>query len=102
MPPLVWVRWRCVDREAIVWHGIGALRGPGEALLCHKERLVRNARDHRGGVMMLRTSRTLPDREPAPGELVQVRSRRWLVEEVIPPPEPRQSAVVRLACAESL
>lgn len=42
----------------------------------------------------------LPDRLPHQGELVQVRSRRWLVEEVVPAPEPGQSALVRLACAD--
>ena len=42
----------------------------------------------------------LPERLPEPGELVQVRSRRWLVEEVVPPPEPGHSARVRLACAD--
>ena len=42
----------------------------------------------------------LPVRLPAIGELVQVRSRRWLVEEVVPPPEPGHSARVRLACAD--
>ena len=38
-----------------------------------------------------------------PGHLVHVRSRRWIVEEVHPPPEPRQkrdSAIVRLSCME--
>jgi superfamily II DNA or RNA helicase len=43
---------------------------------------------------------TLPERLPQPGELVQVRSRRWLVEEVVGTSDPRQSAVVRLACAD--
>ena len=43
---------------------------------------------------------TLPERLPEPGELVQVRSRRWLVEEVAAAPAPGQSAVVRLACAD--
>lgn len=42
----------------------------------------------------------LPERLPAVGELVQVRSRRWLVEEVVAPPEPGHSARVRLACAD--
>ena len=40
-------------------------------------------------------SNTLPDRPPEPGELVQVRSRRWLVEEVVPratAPAPLSSA----------
>ena len=34
------------------------------------------------------------------GELVHVRSRRWLVEEVIDPPAPGESSQVRLACAD--
>ena len=33
----------------------------------------------------LATNRPLPGRAPEVGELVQVRSRRWLVEEVLPP-----------------
>ncbi len=37
---------------------------------------------------------------PAPGELVQLRSRRWLVEEVIDAPAPGNSPRVRLACAD--
>lgn len=37
---------------------------------------------------------------PEIGTLVRVRSRRWLVEEVLAAPEPRQSARVRLACAD--
>ena len=45
-------------------------------------------------------SRHLPERDPEPGELVQVRTRRWLVDEVAPPPEPGHSARVRLACAD--
>jgi hypothetical protein len=46
------------------------------------------------------TAPTLPDRAPVPGELVQVRARRWLVEEVVPPGAPGQSCVVSLACAD--
>jgi superfamily II DNA or RNA helicase len=42
----------------------------------------------------------LPERLPDPGDLVQVRSRRWLVEEVVPDHVPGYSAVVRLACAD--
>src|SRR5690348_2708014 len=42
----------------------------------------------------------LPERLPEPGELVQVRSRRWLVEEVVRSDDPRESAIVRLACAD--
>lgn len=44
--------------------------------------------------------RTLPERLPEPGELVLVRSRRWLVEEILPAPEAGHSATVRLACAD--
>jgi hypothetical protein len=46
------------------------------------------------------TIRVLPERTPEQGELVQVRSRRWLVEEVVPASVPGQSALVRLACAD--
>jgi hypothetical protein len=43
---------------------------------------------------------SLPTRAPEVGELVQVRSRRWLVEEVIPAETPGASPLVRLACAD--
>jgi superfamily II DNA or RNA helicase len=46
------------------------------------------------------TPQLLPDRPPKLGELVQVRSRRWLVEEVVEPDKPGQSRLVRLACAD--
>ena len=42
----------------------------------------------------------LPVRAPAPGDLVQVRSRRWLVEDVVAPPTPGESSRVQLACAD--
>lgn len=42
----------------------------------------------------------LPERLPEVGELVQVRSRRWLVEEVVKFERPDASALVRLACAD--
>lgn len=42
----------------------------------------------------------LPERRPELGELVQIRARRWLVEEVVPPEVPGQSSLVRLACAD--
>lgn len=45
-------------------------------------------------------NRSLPERAPQQGELVQVRSRRWLVEEVVPSAVPGQSPLVRLACAD--
>jgi superfamily II DNA or RNA helicase len=37
---------------------------------------------------------------PKLGDLVQVRSRRWLVEEVIEPKIPAQTYIVRLSCAD--
>ena len=46
------------------------------------------------------TARALPERTPEVGELVQVRSRRWLVEEVVAPEIPGQSSIARLACAD--
>src|SRR5581483_6696075 len=42
--------------------------------------------------------RSLPTRAPEVGELVEVRSRRWLVEEVVPGAS--GSPLVRLACAD--
>ena len=45
-------------------------------------------------------AQSLPTRLPKIGELVQVRSRRWLVEEVVESDTPPQSAFVRLACAD--
>lgn len=46
------------------------------------------------------TQLDLPWQPPEVGQLVMVRSRTWLVEEVIPPPEPGHSCRVRLACAD--
>jgi len=42
----------------------------------------------------------LAERLPRIGELVRVRSRTWLVEEVVEPGNPGQSLLVRLACAD--
>ena len=42
----------------------------------------------------------LPERLPEVGELVQVRLRRWLVEEVVEPARPDASPLIRLACAD--
>jgi hypothetical protein len=39
-------------------------------------------------------------RVPMVRELVHVRSRRWLVDEVIEPKRPGQTFVVRLSCAD--
>ncbi len=44
--------------------------------------------------------RLLPERTPEVGELIQVRSGRWLVEEVKEPSRAEESALVRLACAD--
>lgn len=41
----------------------------------------------------------VPDRVPKRGELVQVRSRRWLVEDVVPNSS-GQSPLVQLACVD--
>ncbi len=46
------------------------------------------------------TTRTLPDHPPDPGDLVEVRSRRWLVEERIEPAASGQSCLLRLSCAD--
>ena len=40
------------------------------------------------------------ERRPEVGDLVQVRSRRWLVEEVVQSTPPGTTPVVRLACAD--
>lgn len=45
-------------------------------------------------------AQVLPERAPAPGEMVQVRSRRWLVEEVVGADAPGRSCLVRLSCAD--
>lgn len=42
----------------------------------------------------------LPERAPEIGELVLVRSRRWLVEKTTPPSKLGQSALITLACAD--
>ena len=42
----------------------------------------------------------LPERDPCVGEMVRVRTRRWLVEQVTPAANPGESSRVRLACAD--
>jgi superfamily II DNA or RNA helicase len=42
----------------------------------------------------------LPERSPSVGELVHLRSRTWLVDEVIPSPVSGQTCRVRLSCAD--
>jgi SNF2 family DNA or RNA helicase len=51
-------------------------------------------------VSELSKKRSLPERLPEVGDLVQVRSRRWLVEEVVQSGTSGQSAIVALACAD--
>ncbi len=46
------------------------------------------------------TASPLPTRLPSPGELVQVRARRWLVDEVRVPTGEAASPVVALSCAD--
>jgi superfamily II DNA or RNA helicase len=50
--------------------------------------------------MTISTRQFLPEHPPEVGGLVQVRSRTWLVEEVVRAGTPGQSALVRLACAD--
>ena len=50
--------------------------------------------------MSASTDLTLPERIPERGELVQVRSRRWLVEDVVPAAVPGHSPIVQLSCAD--
>ena len=59
---------------------------------------MNNDDDDRGLNTTLATK--LPQRAPTAGELVQVRSRRWLVEEVVPPETAGESSLIRLACAD--
>jgi hypothetical protein len=47
-----------------------------------------------------RNNDRLQDEPPQVGELVQVRSRRWLVEEVLRPSKENETPIVRLACAD--
>ena len=46
------------------------------------------------------TTPLVPTHPPEKGQLVYVRSRRWLVEDVVPSATPGQSALVTLACAD--
>src|SRR5438552_1710480 len=56
----------------------------------------------RGDVQLsISTARQVPsERLPEVGDLVRVRSRRWLVEEIVRPEQPSHSPIVRLACAD--
>jgi hypothetical protein len=37
---------------------------------------------------------------PNPGDIVRIRQRRYLVEDVVPPPMPHDASLVRMACVE--
>jgi hypothetical protein len=51
--------------------------------------------------LSISTARQSPSEHlPEVGDLVRARSRKWLVEEVVRPEQPRQSPIVRLACAD--
>ncbi len=50
--------------------------------------------------MLTATSALLPERLPEVGELVKVRSRRWIVEGVTESGVPGESARVLLACVD--
>jgi hypothetical protein len=45
-------------------------------------------------------TQSIPVRRPEIGELVKVRSRRWLVEERVEPKTPGHACLVRLSCAD--
>jgi hypothetical protein len=49
---------------------------------------------------VLGANQSLPEHLPEVGELVQARSRRWLVEEIVRSQQPGQSPIVRLSCAD--
>ena len=46
------------------------------------------------------TAPMLPSGAPRPGDIVRVRARQYLVEGVVPPPQPGDSTLVRLSCLE--
>ena len=48
------------------------------------------------------SAQVLPERHPERGELVHVRSRRWLVDDIIPPSTPGESPLVRLAAPTTM
>src|SRR6516164_11650547 len=59
-----------------------------------------NVADEIASTQSATTLRTRACRVPKVGELVQVRSRRWLVDEDIAPKIGGQTSVVRLSCAD--
>src|SRR5687767_6210041 len=56
--------------------------------------------DYESGAVVTEVSgvESLPARAPEKGELVSVRSRTWLVDDVKPPAIPGQSPLVSLSC----
>ncbi len=46
------------------------------------------------------TANQIPRYAPRPGDIVQVRHRQWLVEEVVPPPAEGHATLVKLVCLD--
>ncbi len=46
------------------------------------------------------TANTIPRHAPHPGDIVRVRHRQWLVEDVVPPPEEGHATLIRLVCLD--
>ena len=64
-------------------------------------RMAKDGRQDRGKPdMNISLATKLPERPPHVGELVRLRSRRWLVEEVVAPARGGESPRVLLACAD--
>jgi len=61
------------------------------------ERCDGGARLHRRECQV--TAQFLPA-APAPGEIVRVRQRQYLVEDVQPPPEPGEATLVSMSCLD--
>ena len=61
---------------------------------------MRTAAEHLFPMAPLTNWQRLPERPPHVGELVHLRSRRWLVEEVVAPARGGESSRVLLACAD--
>ena len=87
--------------------------GPGSHRACLRDeagsfaypaptRLQGNLTAEEGRHLVSSSSEPRPVREglPAPGQLVRVRARSFLVEEVVPPARPSEQTLVRLSCLD--
>ena len=74
---------RCRRSSSRFWTGASGISLTWEAVTAYPNRRARNSTSGWLSLADVTESRALPERPPAPGELVQVRSRRWLVEEVV-------------------